>query len=180
MKLVRSADVMDDLPVDTEQKPIFLVGFGRGRVGKSTFCRLVLDRAHHAGRQTVLAADGDRSQTLASYYPSALKPDSAEDEDVGKFLTNILDKIALERVSVVLDLGGGDKSLATYGRQLELVEFCLENGIRPVVVYCVGPHSDDLKHVALMEESGVFQPEATIVVLNEGLISVGRTAHGAF
>jgi hypothetical protein len=162
------------------ETPVFLVGFGRGRTGKSTTLNWAIGRARAVNRK-IIVADGDRSNaTLATYYPDASRPRSAEDEDVRVWLTGLLDIMAEERQSLALDLGGGDRTLASFGRDLALVEFCQAVGARPVALHLVGPHLQDLAHIEAMEDSGVFQPENTAVVLNEGLVPPGHTVARAF
>ena len=161
-------------------EPVLLIGLGRGRTGKSTALRLLLDRARSQGRP-VIPADGDRSNaTLTSYYADATRPRSAEDEDVRVWLTEILDRMVSDRVSVVLDLGGGDRTLAAFGRDLGLVEFCQAVGVRAVALHFIGPDLDDLAHVDAMESSRAFAPERTAIVLNEGLVRAGQTPSRAF
>jgi hypothetical protein len=85
-----------------------------------------------------------------------------------------------ERRSAVLDLGGGDRVLQEYGRDLLLVEFCGEYGIEPLALYFLGPEEEDLKHVLAIWEAGYFRPKRTFLVMNEGVIREGRTMAGAF
>jgi hypothetical protein len=95
-------------------------------------------------------------------------------------LSGILNRMVEERRSVVLDLGGGDRVLQEYGRDLLLVEFCEEYGIEPLALYFLGPEEEDLKHVLPIWEAGYFRPKRTFLVLNEGVIREGRTMAGAF
>jgi hypothetical protein len=85
-----------------------------------------------------------------------------------------------EKRSAVLDLGGGDRVLMEYGRDLRLVEFCSRRGIEPLALYFLGPEEEDLKHVLAIWEAGYFRPKRTLLVLNEGVIREGRTVAGAF
>ena len=85
-----------------------------------------------------------------------------------------------ERRSAVLDLGGGDRVLQEYGRDLLLVEFCEEYAIEPLALYFLGPEEEDLKHVLAIWEAGYFRPKRTFLVMNEGVIREGRTMAGAF
>ena len=119
-------------PVVADQSPVMLIGMGRGQTGKSCFTRWAIDRARNAGRE-VIPADGDRSNaTLTSYYKDAARPRSAHDPDVFEWITGLIEKMALDRTSVALDLGGGDRTLEAYSREFPLLEFCQEDGIRLV------------------------------------------------
>ena len=157
------------------------VGLGRGFGGKSTVLSELVWRARNQGRQ-VIVADGDtRSATLAGLFPGeAMKPPSEELPDVKEWLIQVLIRMVEEQHSAVIDLGGGDRVLQEYGRDLRLVDFCEQYGIEPVAIYVLGPEEEDLRHVLSIYESGFFRTKRTLLVLNEGVIREGRTVCGAF
>ena len=160
--------------------PVLAVGLGRGFGGKSTGLSELVWRARDQGRD-VIVDDGDaRSRTLAGMFPEAVSPASDELPDVKEWLSGILNRMVEERRSAVLDLGGGDRVLQEYGRDLLLVEFCAEYGIEPLALYFLGPEEEDLKHVLSIWEAGYFRPKRTFLVMNEGVIREGRTMAGAF
>jgi hypothetical protein len=162
------------------QQVVLAVGLGRGFGGKSTGLAELVWRARNAGRE-VIVADGDpRSRTLASMFPEAMQPPTEELPDVKAWLTGVLNRMVKERRSAVLDLGGGDRVLQEYGRDLRLVEFCARRGIEPLALYFLGPEDEDLRHVLSIWEAGYFRPRRTLLVLNEGVIREGRTVAGAF
>lgn len=160
--------------------PVLFVAYGRGQSGKSSFTRLLIDRARNAGRD-VIAADGDRSNaTLTSYYGDASRPASADDPDMHEWITGLVERMARDRVSVALDFGGGDRAMQVYSAEFPLVGFCREHGIRLVIAYFVAPNIDSLAPINTLEQSGTFQGADTIVVLNQGLVPVGKTPEAAF
>ena len=160
--------------------PVLAVGLGRGFGGKSTGLAELVWRARNAGRE-VIVADGDpRSRTLAGLFPEAMQPSTEELADVKTWLTGVLNRMVKEGRSAVLDLGGGDRVLQDYGRDLRLVEFCTRRGIEPLALYFLGPEEEDLRHVLSIWEAGYFRPRRTLLVLNEGVIREGRTVSGAF
>jgi hypothetical protein len=164
----------------TAPAPVLAVGLGRGFGGKSTGLSELVWRARDQGRD-VIVADGDtRSRTLAGLFPEAVSPAADEMPDVKEWLSCILNRMVEERRSAVLDLGGGDRVLQEYGRDLLLVEFCAEYGIEPLALYFLGPEEEDLKHVLAIWEAGYFRPKRTFLVMNEGVIREGRTMAGAF
>ena len=164
----------------TASAPVLAVGLGRGFGGKSTGLSELVWRARNQGRE-VIVADGDaRSKTLASMFPEATSPATEELPDVKEWLSGILNRMVEEQRSAVLDLGGGDRVLQEYGRDLLLVEFCEEYGIEPLALYFLGPEEEDLKHVLSIWEAGYFRPKKTFLVLNEGVIREGKTMAGAF
>lgn len=164
----------------TAPAPVLAVGLGRGFGGKSTGLSELVWRARNQGRD-VIVADGDaRSKTLASIFPEAKFPATEELPDVKEWLSGILNRMVEEQRSAVLDLGGGDRVLQEYGRDLLLVEFCEEYGIEPLALYFLGPEEEDLKHVLSIWEAGYFRPKRSFLVMNEGVIREGKTMAGAF
>ena len=96
---------------------------------------LETQRGRYFGRR-VKPLDGDlRSRTLSNLYPSkdsagmsildgASSP-ASEDLPVMKgWLGSELDQMVEHGVSRALDLGGGDRLLQEYGRELAIGEFC--------------------------------------------------------
>ncbi len=161
-------------------KPVLVVPLGRGQCGKSVFLRHGIDRARNAGRE-IIVADGDRSnQTLSAYYDDAVRAESAEDADIHVWITGLLEKAATDRVSVALDMAGGDRVLESYSKELPIVEFCNDAGILPVCVYFVAPNADSLAPIGALEASGAFRTSQTVVVLNEGLVPVSDDIGRAF
>src|SRR3954453_3101926 len=92
--------------------PVLAVGLGRGFGGKSTVLSELVWRARNQGRD-VIVADGDaRSTTLSDLFPGkAMQPPSQALPDVKLWLSQVLNRMAKERRSAVLDLGGGDRVL---------------------------------------------------------------------
>ena len=171
----------DDQGAAPTPVPVLAVGLGRGFGGKSTGLAELVWRARHQGRD-VIVADGDvRSRTLAGLFPDeALAPPTGELPDIKAWLTRVLNRMIREKRSAVLDLGGGDRVLQEYGRDLRLVEFCARRGIEPLALYFLGPEKEDLRHVLSIWEAGYFRPARCLLVLNEGVIREGRTVAGAF
>ena len=166
---------------DASPAPVLAVGLGRGFAGKSTGLGELVWRARSEGRP-VIVADGDaRSRTLASMFPGeATAPPTEEPADIKAWLSQVLNRMVKEGCSAVLDLGGGDRVLLEYGRDLELVPFCERRGIAPVGLFFLGPEAEDLRHVAAVWDAGYFRPARSLLILNEGVIREGRSVGGAF
>jgi hypothetical protein len=165
-------------PVD--RKPVLAIGFGRGFGGKSTLLTEIAQRAANQGRSVIVADFDARSRTLADLFPDAMVPPSEELPDVKAAFTQLLNRMTTEKMSAVVDFGGGDRFMLEYGRDLELVEYCEMFDIDPVAVYVLGPEAEDLRHCLSIYEAGYFRPERTILVLNEGVIRDGKTVVGEF
>jgi len=176
-----SKAIATDATAEAGPAPVLAVGLGRGFGGKSTALAEMVWRAQNAGRAPIVA-DGDaRSRTLAGLFPEhATYPETEEPQDVKAWLSGLLNRMVKERRSAVLDLGGGDRVLQEYGRDLNLVGFCKRRGIEALAVYVLGPEEEDLRHVLAIWRGGYFRPERTLLVLNEGVIRQDRTVSGAF
>ena len=182
---------MDGTMTETERDslktvpPVLAVRHGRGRTGGSTLCDFLIQRARRAGR-SVLIGDGDRrNATLAGFYPpgspgGASQPPTDETPDVKDWITALLGEMVGHQASLVLDLGGGDRVLAEFGRELALTEFCDSVGVNALALYMIGPDMDDFDHVLAIHRSGQFTPKRSVVVMNENLVRAGKTPAGAF
>ncbi len=177
---------VEDIAVASqERRPVLAVRHGRGRTGGSTFMDLLIQRARAANR-LVIVGDGDRrNATLASLYPpgtagGATQPVSDEIPDVKDWITSLAGEMAESRASLILDLGGGDRVLAEYGRELALPVFCESVGVEPLSIYMIGPDMEDFDHILTIYRAGYFRTERSILVMNESLVRAGKTARGAF
>ena len=168
-------------PVLTKRAPVLAVRLGRGRTGGTTFLDWLIQRARNQGRE-VIVADGDRRNAdLAALYPGqAMQPPSDDTGDVKEWITSVLIRMAETEQSVALDLGGGDRVLAEYGRDLALVEFCQESGAQPLALCFMGPDAADLEHVLTIVRAGYFRPPRMILVLNENLVPSHKSPAAAF
>lgn len=164
----------------TDKKPIFLAAFGRGNSGKSTGLRWLGEKV--LADKPIVIGDCDRNnQTLTSFFGEAVeRPAHPDDDSVVAWLNAAIDDMVETRVSLLLDMGGGDLVLPRYASAIQLAGFLEAQGIRPVAMHFVGPAVDDLATLSEIEQSGTFCPEATIVVLNAGLIRDTRSPDLAF
>ena len=163
-----------------EETPKLIVTHGRGGTGKSTFARLLIERAHETGRPPTVA-DADRTNaTLPKFFDDVLRPPSTDDKSVTDWLDAVVNAQAEQRVTVVLDMGGGDQVFKRFAIELQLVDMLLEAGIEPVALHMLGPDLDDLAYLRDIEDSTAFCPPHTALVLNEGLIRDSRPREVAF
>lgn len=167
------------LPVP-ELRPKLVLPMGRGSRGKTLFARWLIDRAMNAGRTPVIA-DGDRTnQTLVRFFGHAVSPASADEGDVRAWIAGLVEAQLAGRHDVVLDLGGGDLVLKGLAREMGLLEWLGSLGIDVVPVHLLGPSIDDASYLQSVEEGGLLASPTTVLVLNEGAVPPGRSAHGAF
>jgi hypothetical protein len=83
-------------------------------------------------------------------------------------------------VSRVLDLGGGERVIAEFVRDLSLPAYCRENGIRLVAGFYLGPECEDLRHVVEVVRSGDLAGSDVLLTLNEGVVRQGQSTEAAF
>lgn len=158
---------------------------GRGRQGGTTTLDLLVQMARADGR-SVLVGDGDRNNSsLAALYPptkagGATQPRTGELEDVKDWITESIATASRLGTSLVIDLGGGDRVMEEYGRDLALVDFCEAHGFEPLGLFFCGPEESDLRHILSLWRAGYFRPKRSIVVFQEYLVPRGRTPAGAF
>ncbi len=166
--------------IDLTGKPKIFFTLGRGARGKSTLLRYAAEATLAAGRP-VIVADLDRTNaTLASYFSDVIRPTEGDEASVVSWLESLLTHVMKHQTSAYIDLGGGDMTLRRLVSQVpDLVEMLEAAGVATVAVYMIGPQVDDLSPLAMMEGAG-FQPKATALVLNEGLIEAPVSREQAF
>jgi hypothetical protein len=166
--------------LDLSGKPRVVVLPGRGRVGKTTWIRWAAEQSAAAGRDVILA-DLDRSNaTLSSYFDGVQRPDDGDEATVSRWLERLFQHLGHNKMSGFVDLGGGDTTLPKLAAEIPDLAAAVEGeGVQVVAVYLLGPQTDDLGPLATLESVG-FQPAATALILNEGLIPPGETRNDAF
>ena len=118
-----------------DSRPVLAIRLGRGRTGGSTFLDLLVQRTRRKGR-TIRVADGDRNHaTLSEWHPpgesgGALRPRGTEIGDVAEWVMEVVSQMALDQVSLVLDMGASDTVLEELAKQLSLCEFAKPRGSR--------------------------------------------------
>ena len=83
------------------------------------------------------------------------------------------------RFDAVLDVGCGETPLTRLIAEVPIAT-TLEEGVRVVVVHVVGPDLADLDYLDRFEQDDLFAPEATLIVMNGGLVLTRRSLNHAF
>lgn len=171
--------------------PVVCKREGRGRLGGSRALDLIVQRTRHQGRR-IKILDGDlRSRTLSSIYPPATldgkpifdgasSPVSEEVPVMKSWILDSLDEMVGDRVSRVLDLGGGDRVLQEVNRDLPIASYCQDFGIRLVRMCMLGPDMEDFRHIMELIRTGSMEPSRMMLMLNEGVIRQGQSVEGVF
>ena len=175
-----AADAASPATLAQPTRPKFIVTLGRGSRGKTWWIRWAAERAQDQGRAVVIADAARTNATLSAYFAGVQNPPSADEADMRDWFAAFCEQQIERRFTALLDLGGGDLLLKQLAREIGLAGFLDANGVQPVAVHLIGPDRDDLAYLRDVEQDGLFAPEATILVLNEALVPVGRSVKAAF
>jgi len=165
-----------------DRQPVVVVVVGRQRVGKTTFLNTTVQflRAH-GGDVVVWNADKlNRTYSLSMFSGDVLEPTGGDAEDVKAWLEDRFTHLVQHRYDAVLDIGGGDTPLARLVEEVPIVRTLERRGIRMLLVHVLGPEMADLDYLERFMSENLLTPEATLIVLNDGLVLSGRSAHFAF
>jgi len=174
-----SIEAMSGVDLSGKKKIVFWIG--RGKTGKTTGIRWAAEAAILAGT-TLLMADMDpTNDTFSKYIDNVARPPEASNPGLSlKWLDKLLQHALEHRLSLLVDLGGGDTTLRRLAEQLpDLVEMAEAQGFAIVLFYMAGPQEEDLSPLATMEGLG-FRPSATAIVLNEAMADLGDSPLQAF
>jgi hypothetical protein len=132
----------------------------------STLCRMIgetsLDRSID-----IIAAIGER-RDLLHYFRGAVQPNGFDPSQEAQWLEALITHCMDEQMSALVDLDGGDGSLASLLQQQDdLVATVEAAGVAVVALYLLTPRVSDLSTLAMLEQAG-FQPKATALILNRG------------
>lgn len=166
----------------THDHPVLMIAVGRQRVGKTVLLNAIAQRYRALGADLrVWNADlANRTHSLSRFHSDAVTAPTGGFEDTKAWIEErIADQIA-NRYDAVLDVGGGETVLNRLAAEVGLVETLDEQGIRPVAIHLLGPELADLDYLNASAEMGLFAPAATILVLNTGLVTSGRSVGSAF
>lgn len=178
-------------PALPARPPVLFVRRGRGRTGGSTLCDWLIQRARRNGRRAQ-ALDGDlRSCTLKTFYPAtdsggapvedcASYPEGEALGTIRDWLMNELNAMAEDRVSRVLDLGGGDRVIQEFIQDLDLANFTERFEITLVQAFFLGPDEEDFRHVLATIDDSQFDPRRTILYLNSGVLRTSQDPASVF
>lgn len=165
-----------------DRRPVVIVVVGRQRVGKTTFLNTTVQFLRtHGGQVVVWNADKlNQTYSLSMFSGDVLEPLSPDAEEVKSWLEERFIHLAEHRYDAVLDIGGGDTPLARLVEEVPIVRTLERRGIRVVLVHVLGPEMADLDYLQRFMAEDLLAPEATLIVLNEGLVLTGRSATFAF
>src|SRR5262245_39385990 len=140
---------------------------GRGRIGKTTFARWLHGIVEKQGGAAIVAACDPGNRTLRRFLNGVAEPPTTDPIETRDWLWSLLHAAMTGGHSAIIDLGGGNSSLASLLEETpSLAEVLSEGGLEPVAIYLLGTDPDDLTVLAMNERLG-FRPRATAIILNE-------------
>ena len=118
------------------------------------------------------------SPAISTRWPAHRKP---PDPSLSlKWLDRLLQHSLGQKITALVDLGGGDTTLRRLAVELpDLVALFEAQGFAVVLFHTVGPQEEDLSPLATLQGLG-FKPTAAAIILNEAMIDVGETRDTAF
>lgn len=167
---------------DNSRRPVLMIAVGRQRVGKTAFLNTTAQFVRaHGGNVVIWNADTlNKTHSLSLFHSDVLEPPSSDFEDVKAWLEERFIDMAERGYDAMLDIGGGETPLARLVDEVPIVATLEDEGVRVVLVHVIGPELADLDYLEGFIAENRFAPEATVLVLNKGLVLTGRSEGVAF
>lgn len=142
---------------------------GEGNTGKTTLARWMIEMLISKGKleTSMIAALAPGNRNLVDFAPGTMQPPSADPLATASWAAKMLQAMAKVRWGGVWDFGGGDSSLRMLIQAFPTLTE--QDGLAVVPAYLLGPRPDDLAFLKTFERMG-FQPKATALILNLGLV----------
>lgn len=165
-----------------ERLPILWVALGRQRVGKTALLNTAVQYFRDQGNALRVwnADQQNRSHTLSMFFPDAEEVPSSGVEDGKIWIEDRIEDLIRHRYDAVLDVGGGATGFAKLVQEVPVLDAMEGSAVRVVGLFCVGPEKADLDYLQQFAEVDMFMPAASVIVMNGGLVTSGRSATGAF
>jgi hypothetical protein len=164
------------------RKPVLIVALGRGRVGKTVFLNSVAQFYRPRGaRLEIWNIDHHNNKhSLNSFFPDVRVPPGFQPLSCQRWLEAQIQDQQAKGYDVVLDVGGNDTMIKKMALDADLAATLEAAGIRAVGVHVIGPDPADLEYLRQVADNKLFVPEATLIVLNGGLVPDGLSVGPAF
>ena len=126
------------------KKIIFWVG--RGKTGKTTGIRWLAEKTLMNGTPLLMADLDTTNDTFSRYIDKVARPPETADPSLSlKWLDRLLQHSLGQKISALVDLGGGDTTLRRLAVELpDLVALFEAQGFAVVLFYTVGSQEEDL------------------------------------
>jgi hypothetical protein len=163
-------------------KDVLWIALGRQRVGKTTVLNAAVQHFRSQGCEFEVwnADQQNRSHSLSTFFQDALMPAPGGLIDGRLWIEERLQDQVRRRTNAVLDPGGGWTGFSSLVEDIPLVGALGAEGIQVTGIFCIGPERADLDYLEHYADADLFMPQATMIVLNAGLVLSGQSAGGAF
>ncbi len=166
--------------LDLADRPKIILAAGRGKTGKTTFLRWIVEMATMENKAPLLADIDPTNATFSTFFEDVSRPDTFNQTAVRDWLQDFMEYAIKEKQTAVIDLGGGDTILRTIAAEMPGFDAMIEEAGLAMVMFCLaGPHPEDLTPAATLGALG-FKPRARAFVLNEGVAPPGQSRDQAF
>ncbi len=163
-----------------DRRRILLLAQGRGGSGKTMMLVNLIERARRAGRD-VRVADLDRTnQSTSHYFADAVTADDASDNTLLTTAEEFVDDLVQNRISGVIDLGGGDLIGPRILHDLDIVTFLSTHGFDVTVLFTLGSDADYLAPYRRLQAMGALDHVNVVFVLNEALADESTKGRAGF
>lgn len=164
------------------RRRLLLVALGRQRVGKTALLNTVVQYFRAQGSQIEVwnADQQNRTHSLSTFFSDASVPPDAGLADTRGWIEAKLKHQAEHGYHAVLDAGGGLTGFSALVEDVPVIEALAAQGTDVIGLFCVGPEQADLDYLDTFSRDGMFMPEATMIVMNTGLVLSGRSPGPAF
>lgn len=165
-----------------DRRPVLFITVGRQRVGKTTFMNVLIQALRKQGAEIAIwnADQLNTTHNLAVFHRDTLQPKSADFEDGKVWLEARIQDQMEQQYDAMLDVGGGETPLSKLVREVPIVQSAARRGIRVVLAHVIGSDQADVDYLKHYMKDDLFAPEATLIVMNGGLVLSGRSVSGAF
>jgi hypothetical protein len=159
-------------------KVIFFIG--RGRTGKTTNIRYLIRQFEQSNTAFAVFDIDATNPVLHQYVDYAQLPPSYGPDSLVQWLTDSIISTVSQQAYILIDLGGGDTTLAHLISSMPRFVQVVQGLGSAVLAFCtLGPSPDDLMPLSNLHRVG-FQPSATVLLLNEASLGTASLHTDAF
>jgi hypothetical protein len=164
------------------RRRLLLVALGRQRVGKTALLNTIVQyfRAEGSEIEVWNADQQNHTHSLSTFFPDAATPPESGLVDSRAWIERKLKEQAERGYHAVLDAGGGFTGFSSLVEDVPVISALGAQGTDVIGLFCVGPEQADLDYLDTFSQHQAFIPEATMIVMNAGLVLSGRSPRGAF
>jgi hypothetical protein len=164
------------------QRRLLMVALGRQRVGKTALLNTIVQYFRAEGNEIEVwnADQQNRTHSLSTFFSDASVPPEGGLVDTGGWIESMLKHQVEHGYHAVLDAGGGLTGFSALVETVPVIAALAAQGTDVIGLFCVGPEQADLDYLDTFSRGGIFMPEATMIVMNTGLVLSGRSPGAAF